>query len=171
MVTADGRLVRADHEHELDLFWAVRGGGGSFGVVTALEFRLFPPHTGAYAGALWYPIQRAPEVLHARRELTRGTGPGPAHHDRPTAQLPAHPADPEQVRGQSFAIVEAYHTGNPAQPDALLGPLRALGSVNDTITTVPMPALSHLAIPGPRPRGGREPRPRVSSKRWNCRRQ
>jgi FAD/FMN-containing dehydrogenase len=51
MVTADGRLVRADPEHEPDLFWALRGGGGSFGVVTALEFRLFPV-TRAYAGAL-----------------------------------------------------------------------------------------------------------------------
>ena len=64
----------ADAEHEADLFWAVRGGGGSFGVVTALEFRLFP-HTQAYAGALWYPIERASEVLHAWGELTRGQVP------------------------------------------------------------------------------------------------
>src|SRR5215470_7299069 len=64
VVLADGRLVRADAEHETDLFWALRGGGGSFGVVTALEFRLFP-HNQAYAGALWYPIERAAEVLHA----------------------------------------------------------------------------------------------------------
>jgi hypothetical protein len=51
---------------------------------------------------------------------------------------------PEPVRGKSFVIVEAYHTGDPAQADALLAPLRALGPVSDTITTVPMPALSHL---------------------------
>jgi FAD/FMN-containing dehydrogenase len=93
LVTADGRLVRADHEHEPDLFWALRGGGGSFGVVTALEFRLFP-HTQAYAGALWYPIGRAPEVLHAWRELTRGPVPDELTHDRTAAQLPADPADP-----------------------------------------------------------------------------
>src|SRR5215831_9530399 len=54
VVTADGRLVRTDREHETDLFWALRGGGGSFGIVTALEFRLFPL-THAYAGILWYP--------------------------------------------------------------------------------------------------------------------
>jgi FAD/FMN-containing dehydrogenase len=42
VVTADGRLVRADRQHEQDLFWALRGGGGSFGVVTAIEFDLFP---------------------------------------------------------------------------------------------------------------------------------
>ncbi len=51
LVTADGRLVRADAEHEPDLFWAVRGGGGNFGVVTAMEFRLYPIET-AFAGML-----------------------------------------------------------------------------------------------------------------------
>jgi FAD binding domain len=143
LVTADGRLVRADHEHEPDLFWAVRGGGGSFGVVTALEFRLFP-YTQAYAGALWYPIGRAAEVLHAWGELTRGPAPDELTTIGRLLNFPPIPQIPEQVRGQSFAIVEAYHTGDPAQADALLAPLRALGPVNDTITVVPMPALSHL---------------------------
>jgi hypothetical protein len=143
VVTADGRLVRADHEHEPDLFWAVRGGGGSFGVVTALEFRLFP-HTQAYAGALWYPIGRAPEVLHAWAELTRGPVPDELSTIGRLLNFPPIPQIPEQIRGQSFAIVEAYHLGDPAQADQLLAPLRALGPVNDTITTVPMPALSHL---------------------------
>jgi FAD/FMN-containing dehydrogenase len=71
VVTADGTLARTDADREPDLFWALRGGGGSFGVVTALEFRLFPV-AEAYAGALWYPIQRGSEVLHAWGELTRG---------------------------------------------------------------------------------------------------
>jgi FAD/FMN-containing dehydrogenase len=66
LVTADGRLVRADAEHEPDLFWALRGGGGSFAVVTAVELRLFPV-TEAYAGLLWYPVEQASEVLHAWR--------------------------------------------------------------------------------------------------------
>ena len=64
LVTADGRLVRADAETEPDLFWAVRGGGGNFGVVTALEIRLFPI-TEVYAGSLFFPIERAAEVLGA----------------------------------------------------------------------------------------------------------
>src|SRR6516225_3634899 len=54
LVTAGGELVRADHEHLPDLFWALRGGGGSFGVVIAVELELLPL-TGAYAGTLWYP--------------------------------------------------------------------------------------------------------------------
>jgi hypothetical protein len=143
VVTADGRWTRTDHEHGPDLFWALRGGGGSFGVVTALEFRLFP-HTQAYAGALWYPIQQASEVLHAWAELTRGPVPDELTTIGRLLNFPPIPQIPEPVRGKSFVIVEAYHTGDPAQADALLAPLRALGPVNDTITTVPMPALSHL---------------------------
>jgi len=143
MVTADGRWVRADAKHESDLFWALRGGGGSFGVVTALEFRLFPVTQGC-AGALWYPIERAPEVLHAWAELTRGQVPDELTTIGRLLNFPPIQQIPEPVRGQSFVIVEAYHTGDPARADALLAPLRALGPVNDTITTVPMPAFSHL---------------------------
>jgi FAD/FMN-containing dehydrogenase len=143
MVTADGRLVRADHEHEGDLFWALRGGGGSFGVVTALEFRLFPL-THAYAGVLWYPIERGSEVLHAWAELTRGAPPDELTTVGRFLNLPPIPQIPEPVRGKSFVIVEAYHVGDPAVADALLAPLRALGPVNDTIATVPVPVLSHL---------------------------
>jgi FAD/FMN-containing dehydrogenase len=67
-VTADGRIVHAHADSEPELFWAVRGGGGSFAVVNALEFTL---HTIAevYAGALFWPMDRAAEVLHAWREL------------------------------------------------------------------------------------------------------
>jgi FAD/FMN-containing dehydrogenase len=70
LVTADGSIVRADRDNEPDLFWAVRGGGGNFGVVTALEVRLFPI-TEVYAGILWYPLEAGGEVLCAWMELTQ----------------------------------------------------------------------------------------------------
>ena len=143
VVLADGRVVRADAEHETELFWALRGGGGSFGVVTALEFRLFP-HTDADAGALWYPIERASEVLHAWAELTQRQVPDELTTIGRFLNFPLIEQIPEPVRGKSFVIVEVYHVGDPAQAAALLAPLRALGPVNDTITSVPMPALSHL---------------------------
>jgi hypothetical protein len=145
LVTADGRLVRADREHEPDLFWALRGGGGSFGVVTLIEFELFPI-TQAYAGILWYPIERGPEVLHAWRELTQDDLPDELTTVGRFVNLPPLPEIPEPVRGKSFAIVEAYHLGDPGQADALLAPLRALGPLNDTITTVKMSALTHLRM-------------------------
>jgi FAD/FMN-containing dehydrogenase len=66
VVTADGALLRVDDTHHADLFWAIRGGGGSFGIVTALEFALFPI-TQVIAGALFWPVERAPEVLQVWR--------------------------------------------------------------------------------------------------------
>ena len=61
IVTADGRLVRADEDSNSELLWALRGGGGSFGALTALEVRLFPV-AEVYAGILWFPFERADEV-------------------------------------------------------------------------------------------------------------
>ena len=143
LVTADGRLVRADREHEPDLFWALRGGGGSFGIVTAIEFALFPVRH-MYAGHLWYPIERGSDVLHAWAELTRGEVPDELTTVGRFLQFPPIPDIPEQVRGQSFVIVEAFHLGEPARADELLAPLRALGPASDTIQAVPVPVVSHL---------------------------
>jgi hypothetical protein len=144
LVTADGRYVRADRKHEPDLFWALRGGGGSFAVVTVIELELFPIKH-AYAGVLFYPIERGSEVLHAWRELTYSDHlPDELTTVGRFLRLPPIPEIPEEVRGKSFVIVEAYHVGDPAQADELLAPLRALGPVNDTVQMVPMPALSHL---------------------------
>ena len=72
-------LVRTDRDHEPDLFWALRGGGGSFGIVTAIELELLPVRD-AYAGILWYPIERGREVLQAWRDLTNS-------RRRPTSSL------------------------------------------------------------------------------------
>ncbi len=143
LVTADGVLVRADREHEPDLFWALRGGGGSFGVVTAIELELLPI-SEIHAGLLWFPIDRAAEVLHAWRELTESDLPDELTTVGRILNLPPIPEIPEPVRGKSFAVVEAYHLGDPAVADEALAPLRALGPVNDTIASIPMPALSHV---------------------------
>ena len=136
LVTADGRLVRADREHEPDLSWALRGGGGSFGVVTAIEFVLFPV-SHMYAGHPWYPIERGHEVLHAWAELTHREIPDQLTTVGRFLNFPPIPDIPEEVRGKSFVIVEAFHLGAPAQADELLTPLRALGPASDTIQMVP----------------------------------
>ena len=144
VVTADGRLVRCDRETEPDLFWALRGGGGSFGVVTAIELELFAIEH-AYAGVLFYPIERGSEVLHAWRELTHDDlVPDELTTLGRFLRLPPIPEVPEELRGKSFVIVEACHVGDRAQADELLAPLRALGPVKDTIQTVPIPALGRL---------------------------
>jgi hypothetical protein len=143
LVTADGRIVRADCEHEPDLFWALRGGGGSFGIVTALELRLVPVRE-VYAGVLWWPIERDAEVLHAWAELTRSEPPDELTTVGRYLRLPPLPEIPEPVRGKSFVVVEAIHLGEPEQADELLAPLRALGPVMDTVRTMSTPELCHL---------------------------
>jgi FAD/FMN-containing dehydrogenase len=142
LVTADGRFVRADRENEPDLFWAVRGGGGAFGVVTAIEFNLFPV-TEVYAGILWFPIERAAEVLKAWRTWT-DTVPEELTSVGRLLQFPPIPEIPEPVRGKSFAIVEAIYLGDDASGAELLAPLRALGPVMDTVATIPVQELGHL---------------------------
>jgi FAD/FMN-containing dehydrogenase len=142
IVTADGKLVRADHEHEPDLFWAVRGGGGSFGVVTALEFRLYPV-TEVHAGILFFPIERASEVLHAWREWTDGV-PDEVTSVGRLLQFPPIPELPHHLSGRSFAVVEATSLLGEAETAGLLEPLRALGPEIDTFATIPISSLSKL---------------------------
>ena len=143
LVTADGRIVRATADEEADLFWAVRGGGGSFGVVTAIELRLFPLEQ-VYAGILWFPYERAAEVLHAWREYIAEERPDELTTVGRLLQLPPLEEIPEPVRGKSFAIVEVIHLGDEEEGARLIEPLRALGPVMDTVATIPVPALSHL---------------------------
>jgi hypothetical protein len=143
VVTADGALVRADNGVNPDLLWGLRGGGGNLGVVTTLEVRLFPM-SEVYAGVLWFPFDLASEVLHAWAELCRAELPDELTTVGRLLQLPATQEIPEAVRGDSFAIVEVIHCGEPAQADTLLEPLRGLGAAMDTIQATPMPELSRL---------------------------
>jgi FAD/FMN-containing dehydrogenase len=113
LVTADGRRRRVDHRHDPELFWALRGGGGRFGVVTALEFRLYPVPE-LYAGWLAWPWERAREVLRAWREWL------PSLPDEVTSigrllQVPPFPHLPEAFRGRQLVAVEAAGpgTGSP----------------------------------------------------------
>ena len=142
LVTADGRFVRADAEHQPDLFWALRGGGGAFGVVTAIEFNLLPI-TEVYAGILWFPVDRAAEVLNEWRAWTDGQPEEMTSVGR-ILQFPPIPEIPEPVRGQSFVVVQAIYLGDETDGAELLAPLRALGPVMDTVATTPVTALSRL---------------------------
>jgi hypothetical protein len=143
LVTADGRLVRADRDHEPDLFWALRGGGGAFGVVTALELRLVPV-ADVYAGILRWPIERGGEVLHAWAELTRAGLPDELTTVGRYLRLPPAPHVPEPLRGRSFVLVEAIHLGEASQADALLAPLRALEPEMDTVRRISTPELARM---------------------------
>ena len=142
IVTPDGRLVRADTDHDPDLLWAVRGGGGSVGVVTALEMALYPV-AELYAGALFFPIERTSELLHAWREWT-DTVPDEVTSLGRLLRLPPVPEVPPGLRGRAFALVEAAYLGDAVTGSELLRPLRALGPELDTFATIAPPALAQL---------------------------
>ena len=149
IVTPDGRCVRADADSEPDLLWAVRGGGGSVGVLTALEMRLYPVGE-LYAGDLFFPIQRAPEVLDAWRAWTDAV-PDEVTSIGRIMRFPALPDVPEPVRGRAFAMVEAAYLGDAGAGAELTEPLRRLGPELDTFATIPAPALGQLHMDPPDP--------------------
>ncbi|HEX4718651.1 MAG TPA: FAD-binding oxidoreductase [Thermoleophilaceae bacterium] len=142
VVTADGELVRASHADESDLFWALRGGGGSFGVVTALEFELYPVPE-LYAGMLAWPWERSADVLHAWRELAFDLPDEMSTWAR-ILQLPPLPMIPEPVRGRQLVVVEAAYLGGEEAGRELLRPLHDLGPELDTFAPVPPAALGEL---------------------------
>jgi FAD/FMN-containing dehydrogenase len=142
LVTADGRLIRTDHEKEPDLFWALRGGGGNFGVVTALELELYPVPE-LYAGMLAWPWERTSDVFHAWREWVPGLPDEMGTWAR-IFQVPPMPDIPEPVRGRQLVVVEAAYLGDEDVGSELLLPLRELGPEIDTFAAAPPASLGHL---------------------------
>ena len=149
LVTADGRFVRATHENEPDLFWALRGGNGNYGVVTSIEFKVYPLEE-IYAGALFFPFERASEVLHTWRELLP-TFPDELMTWANILHFPPDPALPEEFRGGSFAIVMGAYQGEEDDGRELLGRLRDLGPQYDTFGMHPPAFLADLAMDPPDP--------------------
>jgi UDP-N-acetylenolpyruvoylglucosamine reductase len=152
IVTPDGRLVRADAEHEADIFWAARGGGGSLGVVIALEMTLYPV-SEVYSGALFFPIERASEVLHAWRRWS-DTVPDELTSIGRLLRTPPSEDVPKPLRGRAFVLIEAAYLGDAVSGAALMRPLRALGPELDTFAVIQAPALQQLHMDPESPASG-----------------
>jgi FAD/FMN-containing dehydrogenase len=151
IVTADGQVRRVDHDSDHDLFWAVRGGGGNFGLVTALELRLYPI-ADACAGMLLWDRQHADVVV---REWARWSASAP---DEVTTSLrvmsfPPLPELPEFIRGRQLVVIDGAVLSDDGAAEELLAPLRALAPEMDTFARVPAAALSrlHMDPEGPTP--------------------
>jgi FAD/FMN-containing dehydrogenase len=142
LVTADGEFHRVDHTHERDLFFALRGGGGNFGIVTAFEFQLFPIEH-VYAGWLIFPWERSEEVLAAWRDWTETT-PDEVTSVGRILQLPAIELIPEPLRGRNIVIVEVAYLGDEESGRKLLEPLFALEPEMSTMATMPAAGLVRL---------------------------
>jgi hypothetical protein len=130
LMLADGRVVRADATIEPELFWALRGGGGGFGVVTAIELVLHPV-AELTAGAMLWPLERADEILHTWRDWTRGAGEEATTFAR-LLRFPPFPQVPEPLRGRAFVVVVGAITGDTFAAEAALAPFRALGPELDS---------------------------------------
>jgi hypothetical protein len=154
LVTADGTLRRVDSVTDPDLFWGLRGGGGNFGVVTALEIELYPV-AEVYAGVLFFELERAAEVLHTWLDWTV-TVPDEVTSVGRILRFPPLPEVPDAMRGRAFAVVEAVVLGDEAAGAALLAPLRALGPSIDTFAMVPPVGIAelHMDPPDPLPYAG-----------------
>jgi FAD binding domain/Berberine and berberine like len=153
IVNADGELVRTSAVEHSDLFWALRGGGGSFGIVTALEIRLFPVKE-LYAGWLIFPMERADEVLNAWRDWA-DTVPDEVTSVGRLLQVPPLPAIPEPLRGRRLVVVEAAMLMDETKASKLLKPLRKLGPEMDTFATVAATDLQELHMDPPNPVPGK----------------
>jgi FAD/FMN-containing dehydrogenase len=142
LVDADGELMCLDSESEPDLFWALRGGGGSFGLVTALEFELYPIRE-VYAGVLFFPAARGAEVLRAWRRWLEDV-PDELTSIGRFLHFPSMPELPEHLRGRSFVVVEAVYVGDAQTGAELLRPVRDLEPVMDTVAMIPIERLSNV---------------------------
>jgi FAD/FMN-containing dehydrogenase len=149
VVTADGTLRRVDPHTDPELFWALRGGGGSFAAVTALEVELFPV-TEVHTGQLTWPIEHAPEVLRTWARWTADL-PDTVTSVARLLRFPPIPALPDHLRGRRLVSIEtAFLTG---EDDATirLRALRELSPEIDTFATRPTAALLDLHGDPPQP--------------------
>ncbi|HYI25151.1 MAG TPA: FAD-binding oxidoreductase [Thermomicrobiales bacterium] len=146
IVLADGRLVTANESDHPDLFWAVRGGGGNFGVVTSFLFRLHPVET-IIGGPTFWPIDQAPEVMRWYRDFI-ATAPEDLNGFFATLTIPPVPPFPEELHGVTMCAVVWCYTGDAASADEAFAPVRtAVPPMIDAIMPMPYPVLQGMFDP------------------------
>jgi FAD/FMN-containing dehydrogenase len=125
IVTANGRLLRADEDQNSDLFWGVRGGGGNFGVVTSFDYRLHPVGPEVMASTVMYPLEDAGQAMCLWREFTQ-TAPDEVSSSCVLVNLPAVPDVPEELHNRPLVIVDGMYAGRGVAAENVLRPLREL---------------------------------------------
>lgn len=147
VVTADGTLLRVSADEHPDLFWGLGGGGGNFGIVTSLVFRLFPISM-VYGGNVFYPLEKAREVLDL---YARWSAQLPEEMTTAVTFLnvPPLPDVPEPLRGGSFVVVRGCYSGeNPEDGEEMFRPVReGVGeAVMDTFGVMPVAAMDAISM-------------------------
>ncbi|WP_295852372.1 FAD-binding oxidoreductase [uncultured Microbacterium sp.] len=149
MVTADGSLVRASAHENSDLFWAVRGGGGSFGIVVSLEIDLLP-HADVFAGMLLWDASFTPAVSRAWAEWSASL-PESVTSTLRVMHFPPFPELPPFLSGRSVVVIDGAILESDARAAELLAPLRDLAPEIDSFGRIPASALVQVHMDPPQP--------------------
>jgi FAD/FMN-containing dehydrogenase len=146
VVLADGQFVTANEKQHEDLFWAVRGGGGNFGVVTSFQFRLHPVKT-VIAGPTFWPIEQAPEVMKAYQEFILAA-PEDISGFLAFLTVPPVPLFPPELHGRKMCAIVWCSTAGAEKAEKVTRAMRSIGKpALDHVGPVPFPALQSLFDP------------------------
>jgi hypothetical protein len=146
MVLANGSFIKASDSENEDLFWAVRGGGGNFGVVTSFTFRLHPVHTVVVGITLW-PVEQAADVLRWYRDFMPHA-PEDLYGFFAFLIVPPGPPFPEDIHMRNMCGIVWCYVGDPDAQDEVLRPIRQVGPpAFDFVSPMPYPALQSMFDP------------------------
>jgi hypothetical protein len=154
VVTADGRLVRASNDENKDLFWGLRGGGGNFGVVTGIDYGLYPVGPEIVGGVVAWPASEAPGVLELYRTLAENA---PPELTLVLIMRPAPPAPwlPKDRHGTPIVAIVACHSGKPEEGEKAVAPIKSFGKpIGDILIRRPYAQMQSL-LDATQPKGRR----------------
>jgi FAD binding domain/Berberine and berberine like len=143
VVTADGRVVKASETENPDLFWAIRGGGGNFGIVVEFEFALRPVGPIVLGGMLLWPRERAGEVMRTYRDLM-AEAPDALCGGLALMTAPPAPMVPAELQGRPAVGVIVVYAGDPERGAEHIAPLRALAPAVDSVQPMPYVAVQSM---------------------------
>ncbi len=136
MVTAEGEVVRASEDENPELLWALRGGGGNFGVVTAFEFALHPLPSEVLAGLVIHPAERTAELMALWRDVMRDAPDGLSLAFF-SFEAPAEPEFPEHLHGRTVAAIAGMYAGPVEEGEEALRAVREFGDPVDLMAPMP----------------------------------
>jgi FAD/FMN-containing dehydrogenase len=154
LVTAEGQLIHASSDENADLFWGLRGGGGNFGVVTGIDYKLYPIGPEVIGGFVAWPASEAPKVLELYRTIAESAPP------ELTLVLiirPAPPAPwlPKDRHGSPVVLLGACYSGKLEEGEKIVAPIKSFGTpIGDILVRRPYTQLQSL-LDGANPKGRR----------------
>jgi len=154
VVTADAQLVRASSDENADLFWGLRGGGGNFGVVTGIDYKLFPVGPDVVGGLVAWPASDAPGVLEVYRTLAEQA---PPELTLVIIMRPAPPAPwlPKDMHGKPIVAMLACYSGSAEEGEKAVAPIKSFGKpIGDVLVRRPYTQLQSL-LDATQPKGRR----------------